>query len=115
MKNTPNYRKIYEDMISRKYPEKAQACKSILRKKIIKTIDLMILNNIIVGFDSYDIKSNQKLKSYDKDTIFEILTYQKKYRMNNIQTAKHFNISRNTLTAWKRKFTVELKDQLAES
>lgn len=115
MKNTPNYRKIYEDMIAKKYPDKAEACRSILSKKKIKTIDVIMLNNIIVGFDSHHIENNQKLKSYDKDTVFEVLMYQKKHHLNNIQTAKHFNISRITLSSWKKKFIVEFKDQLPES
>jgi DNA-binding transcriptional regulator YiaG len=115
MKRTPNYRKIYEDMIAKKYPDKAEACRSILNKKNIKTIDVVMLNNIIVGFDSHHIENNQKLKSYDKDTVFEILMYQKKHHLNNMQTAKYFNISRNTLSSWKKKFTVEFKNQLPES
>lgn len=109
MKNTPNYRKIYEDMIAKKYPDKAEACKSILTKKKIKTIDVVMLNNIIVGFDSHYIENNQKLKSYDKDTVFEVLMYQKKHHLNNIQTAKHFNISRNTLSSWKKSLLLSLK------
>ncbi|PWN57947.1 helix-turn-helix domain-containing protein [Chryseobacterium viscerum] len=112
MKHTPNYRKIYEDMISKKYPEKADACKSILSKEMLKVIDVITLNNIIVGFNEHQIETNQKLKSYDKDTIFDILLYQKKHRLNNVQTAKHFNLSRNTLTSWKKNFIVGYKTGL---
>ncbi|MFY7815218.1 MAG: helix-turn-helix domain-containing protein [Chryseobacterium taeanense] len=110
MKHTPNYRKIYEDMIAKKYPDKAEACRNILNKKTLRTIDIMMLNNIIVGFDKYDIEKNQRLKSYDKDTAFEILQHQKKHNLNDTQTAKHFNISRNTLGSWKKKFMVGFKE-----
>lgn len=115
MKNTPNYRKIYEDMIAKKYPEKSAQCQRILNKKKISTMDIIMLNNIIIGFDANEIRRNQKLKSYDKDTIFEILMYQKNNRLNNKQTAIHFNISRNTLTRWKKKFLVTFKNELPES
>jgi hypothetical protein len=115
MKKTPNYLKIYQDMIAKKYPEKSEQAKSILQKKQLKAIDVIMLNNIIVGFDSHDIRNNQKLKSYDQATIFEILMYQKSNSLNNKQTAKHFNISRNSLSSWKKKFIVEFKDKLPES
>ncbi|MFY7814030.1 MAG: helix-turn-helix domain-containing protein [Chryseobacterium taeanense] len=115
MKSSPNYRKIYEDMIAKKYPEKSAQCQRILNKKKISTIDVIMLNNIIIGFDANDIGRNQKLKSYDKDAVFEILMYQKNNRLNNKQTAKHFNISRNTLSSWKRKFVVTFKNGLPES
>ncbi len=99
-------------MISKKYPEKADACKKILNKKMIKAIDVVMLNNIIVGFDESQVETNQKLKSYDKDTIFEILLYQKKHRLNNVQTAKYFNLSRNTLTSWKKNFIVSFRTEI---
>lgn len=102
-------------MIAKKYPDKAEACEPILSKKTLKTIDVVMLNNIIVGFDPTDISTNQKLKSYDKDTVFEILRYQKKNKLNNKQTSLHFNISRNTLSSWKKKFMVGFMEELPDS
>lgn len=115
MKNTPNYRKIYEDMIAKKYPHKAEACQHILRKKTICAMDVMMLNNIIVDFDKDHISTNQRLKSYDKATVFEVLQYQKKNKLNNTETARHFNLSRNTLSSWKKRYIVEFKDKKSKA
>lgn len=104
IKNTPNYKKIYTDMIAKKYPDKADACSIILRRKKLRSLDIVLLNKIIVGFDESHIEINQKLKSYDKETVLEILMYQKRYQLNNKQVAHHFNISRNTLASWKKKY-----------
>lgn len=103
--STPDYRKIYQDMIRMNYPEKALLCSNILQKSTITRMDMIRLNNIITGNeDKVRIRYNQKLKSYDKKTIMYILDYQKKNRLNNVQLAKHFRLSRNTITRWKKIF-----------
>ncbi len=92
-------------MVSIKYPEKAPFCKSILRKKEIGIMDVIRLGKIISGYTSENnSRFNQKLKSYDKKTILEILDYQKKHRLNNSQLARHFKLSRNSITRWKKIF-----------
>ena len=58
------------------------------------------LNEIIFGKKT----ENQKFKSYKRSDILKILDYQKKYKLNNSQLANHFNISRNTVTKWKKMF-----------
>ncbi|WP_317048662.1 hypothetical protein [Chryseobacterium sp. KLBC 52] len=74
-----------------------------MSKESMSLSDVLKINNIIF-FDG--VSENQKFKSYDKQTIFEILEYQKKYKLNNSQLAKHFKLSRNTVTKWKRIFLV---------
>ncbi|GEN76383.1 helix-turn-helix domain-containing protein [Chryseobacterium hagamense] len=102
---TPDYRKIYQDMIRMKYPEKAKLCSSILKKKNIDLLDIMRLNAIITGkSDKQKLQDNQKLKSYDRNTILKILNYQQKHHLNNTQTADHFRLSRNTVAKWKKFF-----------
>jgi len=96
----PNYRKIYTDMISMKYPEKAALCEKILRKKFLTVMDLIELNGYLSNTLNADY--NQKLKCYDRDSIFKILEDQKHHRLNNTQAAKKFSVSRNTLCKWKR-------------
>lgn len=97
----PDYRKIYQDMIELKFPEKEMQCRSILQNKVLSIKDVMTLNSII--FEKTDI-ANQKHKSYDKEMIFYILDYQKKNKINNIQLATKFKMSRNTVTKWRKLF-----------
>ncbi|WP_394660672.1 helix-turn-helix domain-containing protein [uncultured Chryseobacterium sp.] len=105
MRMKPDYRKIYRDMIRMKYPEKEELCRHILTKKNIEPLDIICLSTIIAGNENRErIRSNQKLKSYDKKTIFQILDYQKKYNLNNTELAKHFKLSRNSVAKWKKAF-----------
>jgi len=102
MKYRPNYKRLFQDMISKKYPDKECLCKHILTKETITTFDVIELSKIISRKNNSILGLNQKFKAYDKKAIFIILEYQKINRLNNSQTAKHFDISRNTITKWKR-------------
>ncbi|MFP3675252.1 hypothetical protein SB724_20775, partial [Bacillus sp. SIMBA_031] len=75
-------------------------------KKRLTTQDVILLNSFIFGTrkESDASKSNQKFKSYDKETVQYILKYQKINNLNNVQTAIYFKISRNTLAKWKKNF-----------
>lgn len=99
----PNYKKIYTDLILKKHPEKYQSCSSILQKEVLSTLDVIKLNQII--FTSEDLKTalfNQKMRSYDKATIIEILEYQKKNKLSNTKVAEEFKLSRNSIAKWKK-------------
>ncbi len=92
-------------MIRMKYPEKEALCSSILNKSLIEPLDIIRLNNIITeSSDKKKMQDNQKLRSYDKKTILQILDYQKKNNLNNTETAKHFKLSRNSIAKWKKTF-----------
>ncbi|KAB1230390.1 transposase [Chryseobacterium viscerum] len=101
----PNYKKIYTDMVHAKYPNKIEVCGNILNKKYMSILDVITLNKIL--FETDNEITNQKLRSYDEKTVLEILSYQKKNKLNNIQTAMHFKLSRNTITKWKKFFFVK--------
>ncbi|WP_232816130.1 helix-turn-helix domain-containing protein [Chryseobacterium capnotolerans] len=73
----PNYRRLYMDMLDWKYPEKKEACAKVLKKSKLEALDVITLNTMIFG----ERKSNQKHKSYDQNSILEILAYQKKKSM----------------------------------
>jgi hypothetical protein len=98
----PDYKRIYSDILNAKYTEKIPYCLSILNKKILSSTDIIRLNEIIFGTKGN--LYNQKHKSYDRLAILEILEYQKKNNMNNVQLANHFKLSRNTITKWKKLF-----------
>ncbi|SIR55723.1 hypothetical protein SAMN05880573_1277 [Chryseobacterium sp. RU33C] len=104
MSTLPNYKKIYTDMISMKYPHKMEECQEILNRNKINSLDVIILNNILLGRDQNSIKLNSNLRSFDKDSIVFMLEYQVRHNLNNLQLAAHFNLSRNTVTKWKRIF-----------
>ncbi|SDQ15091.1 hypothetical protein SAMN05421664_0753 [Chryseobacterium soldanellicola] len=101
----PNYKRIYNDMITRKHPEKQEQCRSILGKEDLSMLDVIKLNDIIFGIkDKQTVIFNQMHRSYDENTILEILSYQHKNNMNNTQLANHFSLSRNTVAKWKKHF-----------
>ncbi|WP_106916579.1 transposase [Chryseobacterium aurantiacum] len=99
----PDYKRIYNDLIDRKYPEKKMEVKSMLEKKTLSTLDIIKLNQRIFG-EKEDCILNQKHRSYDKRAILEILDYQRINKLNNKQVALKFNMSRNTIGKWKKIF-----------
>lgn len=103
-KKGPDYRKIYHDLIVMKCPQNLDRCLSILKKEKLSSLDVIKLNKIIS--DKEDLTAsifNQRLRSYNVSDILEILNYQKKNGLNNSELARHFKMSRNTITQWKRK------------
>ena len=96
---TINYKKIFRDIVEFKFPDKSELKALVLEKEIIDFYDVLVLNRLIFGDD---IKVN-KHKSYDISTITKVLNYQKDNNLNNVETAKKFNLSRNTVSAWKKK------------
>ncbi|GEN69622.1 helix-turn-helix domain-containing protein [Chryseobacterium rhizosphaerae] len=100
---SPNYKKIYKDIINRKYPDKIKQCHSILCKQELSTLDIIKINSLLFDEESKETTiANQQHKSYDFSTIQEILEYQKKNALNNSQLAIHFKLSRNTVAKWRK-------------
>jgi len=105
MKNAAqiNYKKIYQDILEMKFPEKREQCFSLLNKKELSILDIINLNQKIFGkSDKQTDIFNQRHKSYDKSAILKILEYQKVNNLNNTELAKHFKLSRNTISKWKK-------------
>lgn len=101
----PYYKKIYMDILTMNFPEKIDECNSILAKEELCVLDIIQLNQRIFG--SEEISSeNQRLRSYDDETIIQILKYQKKNGLSNTQLSNHYKLSRNTITKWKNYFKV---------
>ena len=98
---TPNYKRIYSDILNKRYPEKKEVCKQIIQKANLSVFDVIKLNEKIFGTNQ---SKNQKLRSYSKSDILKILDYQKKNNLNNSQLANHFKLSRNTVAKWKKLF-----------
>jgi len=108
--NKPDYNKIFLDLIKIKFPEKLQQYKHLLTDKELSSLDVLQLNKEIFGTpDKETHKLNQRGRSYDKETIFKILDYQRKNKWTNVKLAQHFQLSRNTITSWKRKFNSIMK------
>jgi len=107
--NSPDYRKIFEDIIMKNCPARIQEFTYYIEKKKFSIMDVITLNSKIFNLSDKDTHHfNQKHKSYDEQTILEILRHQKKHRLNNIELATHFNLSRNTVTKWKKQYIKEL-------
>ncbi|MDC8102924.1 helix-turn-helix domain-containing protein [Chryseobacterium sp. PTM-20240506] len=104
-KTSINYGKIYLDIISKKFPEKATEFEEALQKTTLTALDIIKINQKIYGLTNQESNTqSQKFRSYDRASIIEMLDYQKNNLLNNTQTAKHFSISRNTITKWKKKY-----------
>jgi len=98
---TPDYKRIYSDIISQKYPEKKEKCMYFLKKENLSVLDVIKINKMVFEKNEENHTFNQKCRSYNTAAILEILEYQKKNQLNNTQLAKHFHLSRNTVAKWK--------------
>lgn len=103
----PNYGKIYTDMIIAKFPEKMDSCTMLISKRNLTAMDIIMLQKKLFGSQQKESneKFNQRHRSYDMVSIHKILKYQKEQRLNNSELARHFNLSRNTITKWKKLFS----------
>ncbi|GAA4161085.1 hypothetical protein GCM10022217_26180 [Chryseobacterium ginsenosidimutans] len=101
----PDYKRIYQDMISKKFPEKQDLFVSVLEKQNLSFFDVLKISDLVSGMQKKEtVVFNQKHKSYDQESIRKILEYQRKNKLNNSQTAIHFKLSRNTISKWKKTF-----------
>lgn len=98
----PDYKRIYTDIVYNKFPDKSSKILPLLKDNLT-VLEVIKINVIIFGKgDSSAHKQNQIHKSYDEKTILHILKYQKDKKCNNTLLAKQFDLSRNTITKWKR-------------
>lgn len=99
----PDYKKIYSDLISEKFPLKLKDYQDFLNKKKLNCLDVIQINNLL--FPNRELEnSSQKHKSYDQESILQILRYQREKELNNSQLARYFKLSRNTVALWKDKY-----------
>ncbi|MDV7695543.1 helix-turn-helix domain-containing protein [Chryseobacterium soli] len=105
MKETPDFKRIYTDLLDKKFPDKKSKCQKILSKTTLSTLDIIRLNENIFGQkDKETLVFNQQHRSYCEQSIIEILEYQKKNNYNNTQIALKFKLSRNSVAKWKKKY-----------
>lgn len=93
-------------MIRDKYPEKQSLCAGFLQKEHWTALDVIQVNDLLIGKkkNKADVKIDQKHRSYDPQSIRQILRYQQKNNLNNNEVANKFSLSRNTIAKWKRLF-----------
>lgn len=101
---TPDYKQIYTDIIKEKYPEKMNDQRIKNKIGCINTVmDILTLNTLVFGLsDGLTESKNQKLRSYDENSVLKILDYQQKNNLSNSMTALHFKMSRNTIAKWRK-------------
>ena len=99
----PNYKKIYEDLMRVKFPEKLK-CPKIQEhlNKLNTTEDILKLNDKLFKQNRETAKNNQQLKSYDKKTMLKLLNYQKKHNLSISFMSRKYKISRTTFAKWKK-------------
>ncbi|WP_414846433.1 helix-turn-helix domain-containing protein, partial [Chryseobacterium sp. IT-36CA2] len=84
---------------------KKEKFKIIFSKKDFSLLDVMNCSKMLVGKEDEDtFVFNQKLHSFDKESILKILDYQKEHNYSNSEVARYFKISRNTIASWKKRF-----------
>ncbi|MCC3213906.1 helix-turn-helix domain-containing protein [Chryseobacterium sp. X308] len=100
----PDYKQIYTDILEEKFPEKLSDTTIRLKLETLHSaFDILKFNQLIFGETEYTVeRKNQRLRSYDKESILKILRYQKRNELTNLQVSDHFKISRNTIAKWKR-------------
>jgi len=104
----PDYIRLYKDIIADKCPDQLENFKDLLSKDNLTDLEIIYLNDRIFDSQDQDTKSfNQKLRHYSKDTILKILAHQKKHKLNNKELASYYNLSRNTITKWKKIFILK--------
>lgn len=104
MNNAPYYKKIFNDILDSKYPEKKSKCQKLLDKESLTHLDVITLNKLIFGDirSPEDDKFNQQHKFYSESAIIQMLKYQHVNKLSNSQLASHFKLSRNTVARWKK-------------
>ncbi|WP_114819806.1 helix-turn-helix domain-containing protein [Chryseobacterium sp. KLBC 52] len=102
----PDYKQIYTDILEEKFPEKLRDAVIRLKLETLHSAyDILKFNQLIFGEAEYEVGlNNQKLRSYDRESILRILSYQKRNGLTNVQVSHHFKISRNTIAKWKSIF-----------
>ncbi|RLJ32966.1 hypothetical protein CLU97_2437 [Chryseobacterium sp. 7] len=106
-KAKPDYKRIYNDILVKEFPEKKANCQQLLQKERLSVVDILVLNEKIFGTpDKETFVANQRLRSFSKSDILKILDYQKKNKLNNFQLASRFKLSRNTVSKWKKSFLI---------
>lgn len=99
----PNYKKIYQDILNDKFPEKKDLLNIVLKKQKFTSLDIIEINQMIFGLQTQEIfTENQKHRSYEKLDILQILDFQKKHHLTNSKVAQHFKVSRNSISKWKK-------------
>lgn len=98
----PNFKAIYTDLISAKFPEKL--ADPIIRQEVNQlnsALDILRLNGLLFSDKKQRNEQLQKSKSYQLSDIKKILKFQIQNKLNDSQTANHFKMSRNTIKKWK--------------
>lgn len=101
----PDFGKIFQDMAQRKNLSDSKV-KEISSQKEWNSLDVIKMNDALFGDASIkNIGFNQKRKAYDKNSVKEMLNYQKEYGLNNSEMMRLFKVSRNTIVKWQKEFS----------
>ena len=98
---SPNYKRIYQDIVSKKFPEKQSEMAAFFNnRRNLSNFDVININEKLFGSSQENF--NSKLRVYTMEDIKEMLVQQKKYGFNNTEAALYFKVSRNSIMKWKK-------------
>ncbi|WP_370900464.1 helix-turn-helix domain-containing protein [Chryseobacterium gossypii] len=96
-------------MLKQQNPEKLKEPKiKKLLENLNTTEDILSFNEKVFKVSGESQKINQKLKTYDRRTMMKLLKYQKKHGFSTSYMSRKYNISRTTLSKWKKTFEEEI-------
>ncbi|WP_228410091.1 helix-turn-helix domain-containing protein [Chryseobacterium viscerum] len=96
-------------MLRIEHPEKLKDPKiKELLEKLHSSEDVLKFNDKLFKQSS----ENQKLKTYDRQTMLKLLQYQKKHGHSTSYMSRKYKISRTTLAKWKMMFEGELEETM---
>lgn len=109
---TINYERLYCDFI-----DELESCtehaKGILKREVSHLLNgpfsykhLYKINAMIYASMGINKENTTGvgINAYDKAYVTEILSYQKRFNLSNLEVSSKFKISRNTIAKWKRVF-----------
>ena len=80
-----------------------------MKKIVFSTLSFLAV--VLLAWAQYDPKAqaildemSNKFKTYSEEEILYILKFKKINKLKNIEVAEHFNLSRNTVTKWLKKY-----------
>lgn len=105
----PNYSKIYHDLLLQEQPErlKDERVKELLQNLNTSEEVIKFSENFFKP-SKESLENNQKLKTYDKETMLKIFDYQKKHGLSSNLISQQYKISRTTLAKWKKICNAEM-------
>jgi aryl carrier-like protein len=105
-----NYKEIYLNLISEKFPKKLEDPKVMWKlEHLDSALNIIELNDLLFHNGKREINiTDSRLRSYTQDEIIRILKYQEQYKKSNTDIINKYGMTRATLNTWRKRFQNQL-------